>query len=185
MIVSLLRIFIALFLVGVSAQADTCINTCLQGAISSENCYFVYVRSTCRSSAFSRPLPQPSLLISSTNTTCVCTNTAYRATVAACLQASCTAAEQAAAKVLQQSECETCTYTHTHTHMSQLTSYIVHSQRRVRPRAAAAALPRRQTSSVVPSTTKLLSSTLPSRSASRSGPLPWAPPSSSETAPLN
>ncbi|KAH9167120.1 hypothetical protein EDB89DRAFT_1999249 [Lactarius sanguifluus] len=82
MIVNPVRIFATLFLVavGVSAQS-TCVLTCLQGALSPNTCS------------------------SLTDTTCLCTNTAFQGAVATCLTASCSAADQASAQALQQSQC--------------------------------------------------------------------------------
>ncbi|KAI9452280.1 hypothetical protein BJY52DRAFT_1405478 [Lactarius psammicola] len=83
MLVSPFRIFATLAVatvVGVSAQ-DACIITCLQQAVS------------------------PSTCTSYTDITCVCSNREFQSTAAACLNANCTTADQAAALELQQSQC--------------------------------------------------------------------------------
>jgi len=119
MLFSPLRIFAAFAVAtaaGVSAQAglDDCMQKCLTQSLGPNTCTSLFVFLF----QMIQPPPRPTLselaLFSSTDVACACSNKAFQSAVAACLNANCTSADQAAALELQQAECgsSTCSYTH-------------------------------------------------------------------------
>lgn len=103
MLVSPFRIFATLAVataVGVSAQ-DACMLNCFAAAVSPSTCATLYV--LLAHSRWTSFLMRSSF--SSTDLTCVCTNTAFQAAAKACLLANCTTADQQAALQLEQAEC--------------------------------------------------------------------------------
>ena len=87
--------------VGVSAQtADACVLACVQEGLANSTCTSLYV-------VMAR-LPFLYLFLHrfrSTDLSCVCNSTSFKATAASCLTANCTAADQQAALQLEQQEC--------------------------------------------------------------------------------